>query len=161
MRCRAGKHICNKSLTEWGYVTNTAILASINQPTSQRKTHFLKKTFSLHTQYGHSSLQALETTSAPKFICTEMCSPHHSHCERCWSDWRSESLSRNYTGQFLVSQAYAHSIVLTLYLKTRKTHEELSATIKVVFIFITSRLPQSFPLYSYQHTIQPPDHMTY
>lgn len=162
MHCRAGKHFYNKSLTEWGYVTNTAILASINKPTSQMKTHLKRtKTFSLHTQYGHSSLQALETTSASKFICTGTHGPHHSqHCERCWWDWRSQSLSRRDIGQFLVSQAYAHSMVLTLYLKTRKTHEELSTTIKVVLIFITSRLPQSFPLYSYQHIIQPTDHMT-
>lgn len=49
MHCRAGKHFRNKSLTEWGYVTNTAILASINKPTSQMKTHFLKKNLSPST----------------------------------------------------------------------------------------------------------------
>lgn len=151
MYCRAGKRICKtgKSLAEWGYVINTAILVSINKPTSQMKTHFLKKSFSLLTQYGHSSLQALETTSASRLICTEMHSPHHSqYCERCWSDWRLESLNSNDTWQLLASQAYTHSMILTLCLKTGKTHEEISSTINVVFICIISRLPQSFPLYN-------------
>lgn len=138
MCCRAGKRICKtgKSLTEWGYVINTAILASINKPASQMKTNFFKKPFSLHTQYGHSSLQALETTSASKFLCTEMHGPHHCQCcERCWSDCRWESLNCNDVWQLLVSQAHVHSMVLTLYLKTGKTCEELSTTINVVFIF--------------------------
>lgn len=71
-----------------------------------------------------------------------------------------QSLNRNYIGQLLVSQTPAHSMVLSLYLKTRKTQEELSITINVVFVFIISRLLQFFPLYNYQHIIQPTDHMT-
>lgn len=86
MCCRAGKHICKtgKSLTEWGYVINTAILASINKPAYQMKTNFFKEAIlPPHTIWAFIT-KALETTSASKFICTEVHGPHHRQCcESC------------------------------------------------------------------------------
>lgn len=116
------------------------------------KTRFLKKLFSPHTQYGHSSLQALETPSASKISFGMKCT---ALVMASAVEDGLEMRSTEQQWQLLVS--HAHSMVLTLYLKTGKTLEELPTTINMVFIFITSRLPvlSSLQLLAYNPAHRP------
>lgn len=148
---RAGKRICKtgKSLTEWGYVINTAILASINKLTSQTKTHFFKNLSpSTHNMgidhYKHLNPLLPPNSFALKCTALIIASPVKD-ADRTGeeSHWTAMTFGNFFSPRLMLTPW--PSPCISKQEKAMKSYQPPSTW----FVFIISRLPQSFPFYNY------------